>query len=163
MKARIALFLCFLYAVPALLFMPMHFFSATARAESGPYEGDIREEDPRVREILIDIQAGDPPATIKLRYRGTYEDYAVFYDLDGRNVYYRYREDRFDDRAERKLRGLIEGQAYAVEGQYQGILFRGQLFTEDDEEYDELLDHNSITIVYDFTAARPLRIDQILF
>ena len=81
------------------------------------YTGDIRQSDPRAAEILAALREGtQPPTELRLRYSGTRGDYLAFYDIEGRDIMYRYREDRFDRRAEKRIQDLIAGQAYRVSG-----------------------------------------------
>ncbi|MCB1327318.1 MAG: hypothetical protein KDK35_18925, partial [Leptospiraceae bacterium] len=85
--------------------------------------GDLEESDLRLSGLTASLQEGaTPPGELRLRYSGPRGDYLAFYDLDGHEGYFRYREDRFDRRSERKLRELIPGQAYLVRGSLTGLL-----------------------------------------
>lgn len=129
-----------------------------------PYEGDITEDDPRVDEVRANIVEGQaPPQSLKLRYGGARGNYVSFYDIEGRVIYYRYREDRFDRRAERKIRGLVEGQAYRVEGGLRGLLADEKFIARTDAVFPQLLPDEDSILVFEFEGAYPLRIDQILF
>lgn len=129
-----------------------------------PYEGDIRESDPRLDEIKQKLRRGEaPPGEIRLRYGGTRGDHAMFYDLVGRQLYFRYREDRFDRRGDRKVKGLIEGQAYLVSGAYRGARLGEVVSPPGSPNYNSLLENEDSTLEYDFGAAVPLRMEQILF
>lgn len=136
-----------------------------SQAASTPaYEGDIRENDPRLSEIRAALVAGQPaPTSIKLRYSGTRGDYLAFFDIEGREAFFRYREDRFDRRAERRIAGLIAGQAYVVDGAFLGLLQGGQFTALSDAEFRTRLSAAEATLVFGFTGARPLRVDQLLF
>lgn len=128
-----------------------------------PYEGDIRERDPRAREIRAQIIAGKPaPLAIRLRYSGTWRDYAVFYDLAGREILFRYREDRFDRRAEKKIRNLVKGEAYLVKGQFTGVLLRGKFVAQKGRDFAKALRAPDATLVYDYGSAATLRLEQII-
>ena len=133
-------------------------------APASPYQGDIREKDPRVKDIRALIRKGNAaPGAIRLRYSGRRGNYAAFYDLEGKNIYYRFRDDRFDRRALRKLAHVIRGQAYLVRGPFLGVILRRKFFPTNAPEYPKALaDRNSI-LVFDFQGARPLRLEQILF
>lgn len=129
-----------------------------------PYEGDIRESDLRVEEIKAALAKGEPaPAALRLRYRGTQGDFAVFYDLLGRQLFYRYREDRFDRRAEKKLVGLIEGQAYLVSGTFLGLRLEGAFAAPGSAEFKQFLSNRNGALEYEFGSATALRVEQILF
>ncbi len=135
-----------------------------------PYEGDIRERDPREKEIKKDIIAGKaPPEFIRLRYSGTRGDFAAFYDLVGRAVYFRYRKDRFDDLGAKKIRTLVKGEAYAVHGTYLGVQYQKEFISVNERDpkkraaYNRLLREKSSILVFNFTKAVPLRLEQIIF
>ncbi|MBX7059161.1 MAG: hypothetical protein K1X75_13930 [Leptospirales bacterium] len=133
-------------------------------ASDSPYEGDIRENDPRLDEIRKAMQQGQtPPASIRLRYSGVRGDYLSFFDLDGREALFRYREDRFDRRAERRIAPIIAGQAYEVRGNFLGLLASGQWIDRNAAEFGGRLGIGDSTLVFEFVDARPLRLDQALF
>ena len=128
-----------------------------------PYEGDIRESDMRLELLKERLRKGDTaiPA-LRLRYSGTRDDYAVFYDLVGRELLYRYREDRFDRRGDRKVKNLIEGQAYAVAGRFLGARLRAVLAVPGSPDYASFLANDDATLEFEFESAVPLRMEQIL-
>ncbi|MBI3394704.1 MAG: hypothetical protein HY042_02605 [Spirochaetia bacterium] len=138
--------------------------TALLQEAASPYEGDIRESDPRVGEIKKKISSGEPPPEkIRLRYGGERGDFLSFYDLEGKEILFRFREDRFDDRGADKARGLIAGQAYEVSGRFTGLLLRSKFTARAAAEFaKEITDQNAL-LVYDFTEALPLRLEQILF
>ena len=135
-----------------------------AQSSEQRYTGDIRETDPRVREIVAGMRSGGAaPEEIRLRYGGKRGDYLAFYDLEGRYVYFRYREDRFDRRAEKKIVDLIEGQAYRVRGNFRGLVLDGVFFSGDAPTYQDALKQSDCILAYDYDRAYPLRLDQILY
>lgn len=137
---------------------------ATAPPESGVFEDDIRETDPRVEEIRARVAAGESaPAEIRLRYSGKRGDFLAFYDIEGREMFFRYREDRFDRRAERRVADLIEGQAYRVKGRFVGVLLNGQWIAREAPEYAASIQNADCVLAYEYESAYPLRVDQILF
>lgn len=128
------------------------------------YEDDIRETDPRVEEIRARVAAGgDAPAEIRLRYSGKRGDFLAFYDIEGREMFFRYREDRFDRRAERRVADLIEGQAYRVKGRFVGLLLNSQWIARGAPEYAAAVQNPDCVLTYEYESAYPLRADQILF
>lgn len=130
------------------------------------YRGDIRESDIRVSEIFESIrkQPGEvPPEELRLRYSGPRGDYIAFYDLEGRDIYFRYREDRFDRRAEKKIQTLISGEAYRVKGEFQGVVLDGVFFEAGTAEYREAIQEKGGVLAYTYGSAFPLRMEQILY
>ncbi|MBE7436920.1 MAG: hypothetical protein HS115_00585 [Spirochaetales bacterium] len=128
------------------------------------YQGDIREEDLRIREIKSAIERDENlPAELRLRYSRAVGDYLAFYDLEGQEIYYRYREDRFDRKADRIREGLFSGQAYLVAGELLGLSLASEFIPRADTRFRELLTKNESVLTYRFSGARPLRIEQILF
>ncbi len=90
---------------------------------SEKYNGDISTKEKRIRQYKEEITdiSYKFPEQLKLFYKKTYSDYAVFYDRNGDEVYYRYRRNKFDSEAEKKLTGLFSGQSYRVNGEYAGV------------------------------------------
>ena len=128
------------------------------------YEGDIRDSDPRAAEILDALRSGRTLSDgYRLRYSGVRGDFLSFYDLDGREIYYRYREDRFDDRGDARMRDLISGEAYVVHGQFQGMLVEGKLTASTDPEFRKILENPEAVPVFLFQSAESLRLEQIIF
>ena len=138
--------------------------SALVRQEANPYEGDIRESDLRVKELKANLLRGRAaPNEIRLRYSGKRGDYLAFYDIDGEEVYYRYREDRFDRLAERRVRDLIPGQAYVVTGAFLGVLLKNKLVLRGAGSFRRDLSDDDSIPAYQYEKAVPLRLEQILF
>ncbi|MEQ9365977.1 MAG: hypothetical protein RIF32_17165 [Leptospirales bacterium] len=142
------------------------FFVFSNQAPPAGYTGDIRENDLRVRQIFAEMReqpGANPPGELRLRYGGTRGDYLAFYDLEGRDIFFRYREDRFDRRAEKKTRELIAGQAYRVRGEYTGVIVEGVFFAAGAEEYPEALQNSAAVLAYNYGSAFPLRLEQVLY
>ncbi len=99
------------------------FFIATDPIPVEKYRGDISIKEKRVRDFKKEITevSYSFPKQLKLFYKKTYSDYAVFYDLNGDEVYYRYRRNKFDSDGEKLLTGLFSGQAYRVNGEFAGV------------------------------------------
>jgi hypothetical protein len=83
------------------------------------FEKDISFKEKRVLEYK---KESTYPTDWKLFYKGKDTDYVVFYDLDGQEVYFKYRKDHLDREAERNIQGLFVGQAYRIKGRAWGIL-----------------------------------------
>ena len=128
-----------------------------------PYD-DIKESDKRVLELkqmLLDNTA--LPESFRMRYSGTRDNYLSFYDRENNEMYFRYREDRFDRDAEKKIGNLIQGEAYSVRGKFQGVLLSGRFYPLSHPEYQkQLADKNSI-LIFEYSGASPLKPEQILF
>ena len=128
------------------------------------WKSDLKESDLDAngfRELLL--RKASLPKKIRLRYSRTYLNYAIFYDLRGREIYFRYREHRFDYRAERKLRGLIAGQAYELSVEVEGLVANHRSYKAADEEFYDILRNKDNVLVFRFIDAYPLRTEQILF
>lgn len=138
--------------------------NAPAPLQNGKYAGDVRENDPRVFEIRKGLLGGTTaPAALRLRYSGRRGNYAAFYDLDGVQLYYRFRNDRFDLRSLRKLGFLVPGQAYLVRGGFLGVWFEGKLIVTSEAVFGGFLKDENSTLTFEFQGASPLRVEQILF
>jgi hypothetical protein len=79
------------------------------------------------------------PPSMKLFYRGKKEHYAVFYDLNGHEVYFRYRVDKFDEKAEAKLTGLFPGHGYQVSGKFIGVILFKDIISGAQTGYENCL------------------------
>lgn len=128
-----------------------------------PWEGDITETDLRRRDLMGLIQKKQIPPALKLRYSRTESDFLVFYDFEGKDIYFRYREDRFDSDAEKRIAHLASGEAYEVTGPFSGLMLYSVMYSEENPGFPEILQKPDALPVFVFKAARPLRIDQILF
>jgi hypothetical protein len=133
-----------------------------AQQKEEVYEGDIRESDLRRRELVEKVKKGEIPAAIKLRFSRKESDFLVFYDIEGRSIYYRYREDRFDTDAEKRVADLIPGEAYEVTGPFLGMYYASMMHSSDHPKYKEMLNNADAIPAFLFKSARPLRIEQIL-
>lgn len=124
---------------------------------------DIRESDPRLAEIKGEIRKnGAAPKSLRLRYSGVRDDFLVFFDLVGDIVYFRYREDRFDLRAEKKIRNLISGAAYLVSGELTGLFYADKYFNRSDPEFISSLEKKDAILIFLYQEAKPLRLENTL-
>ena len=62
------------------------------------------------------------PETFRLFYKGKQGDYVVFYDLNGHDVFFRYRRNKFDYEAEKIILPLTEGSPFEIRGEFLGML-----------------------------------------
>ena len=100
-----------------LLFINLFFFSFSIYSQR--YEKDVSFKEKRVLEFK---KESNFPNDWKLFYKGKDSDYVVFYDLDGQEVYFKYRRDHLDREAENIIVGLFVGQAYRIKGRFFGII-----------------------------------------
>ncbi|MCB1141807.1 MAG: hypothetical protein H7A24_05855 [Leptospiraceae bacterium] len=84
----------------------------------GKYEGILSSTDPRINDLK---KKGEFPQEWKLIFRDKDEDYLIFYDIEGAEIYFKYRRDKFDREAVYRIDGLFPGQAYRVRGQLIGF------------------------------------------
>ena len=94
-------------------------FVSNSLLYSQKYEKDISTTEKRINEFK---KSGEYPEDWKLFYRGKESDFVVFYDLDGTEIYFKYRRDHLDRESEKKTVGLFQGQAYRIKGKFMGIL-----------------------------------------
>lgn len=100
-------------------------FSFTLLASDLYSPDGIAPTQPRLRDIKQQ-KKGTMANCIQLKYRGQQADYAIFYDLNGDELYIKYRRNKFDKRAESLVKNLIPGLAYLVAGEWLG----SYIFTE---------------------------------
>jgi hypothetical protein len=81
-----------------LLIVFSFILSAEPLPPSEKYNGDISTKEKRIRDFKQEISdvSYSFPAQLKLFFKKTSGDYAVFYDRNGDEVYYRYRKNKFD-------------------------------------------------------------------
>lgn len=116
-----------------------------------------------MKQVRINLaQNKKAPESLNLRYSRTHLDFAVFYDLNGHEIYYKYRQDRFDRRAQKKLASLIPGQSYKVIGPYLGVWFGNSLVVPSNTRHSEALKNDNAQLVFGFKHAIALRLNEIL-
>ena len=97
---------------------------AAPRTDGGLIESDIRASN--IRKQLKNNRS-NIPKELRLRYERRTTYYLIFYDLAGEAIYFRYRKDRFDDLALKRLPSFIKGQAYLLKATFIGILWENQV------------------------------------
>ena len=139
----------------------------TAQAQpAGPaaYEGLLRESDMRLFQFRDALKEQKPlPDFLYLRYRGREWNHVVFYDLDGREALFRYRTDRFDDLAERKISDLLPGQVYRLAVRFLGLVERRIVYPPGTPDFHRLLDSDAGRPVFEFLSAKPRQPDFIIY
>lgn len=83
----------------------------------------ISSKEKRIEDIKKEILVSESfPKAMNLYYSGVRENYTVFYDLNGSEAYYKYRQNKFDHEAESLINSLIEGSPYLVNGEFIGMM-----------------------------------------
>jgi hypothetical protein len=99
----------------------MYLFIFIGALNSEKYEGLINSKDNR---ILDYKSKKEFPEEWKLIYKSKEDDYVIFYDIEGNELYFKYRRDKFDRDADYKISGLFKGQAYRIKGTLIGSILR---------------------------------------
>lgn len=131
-----------------------------------PYTGDITEQDLRIRQLVDSLRSGTaPPSEIKLFFSRRERIHLVFYDLEGNEVRFQYRRDRWETKELEKVRFLIPGAAYLVKGKFKGLILDEKTIPASDAEFANVLERpiEEFFLLFDFESATPLRTEQILF
>lgn len=131
------------------------------------YTGDITEQDLRVRELLQMVKANEAlPQEYRLYFSRRETLHLVFYDIEGKELRFQYRKDRWETDELKKVRFLIPGAAYAVSGDLKGLVMDDRTVPLTDEEFNQVLENRSMEeffLLFEFESAVPLRKDQILY
>ncbi len=133
------------------------------------YQGPVKESDIRIRDVLKILiseaeakqnppPAGTPAAEVPqefiLRYSRMHNRiYLVFYDIEGREIFFQFRDIRWDDRGDRILKKMISGDVYRVRGRHSGIFLRERFYSKDSESYPDYLRDPDSVPVYRFGSA----------
>ena len=129
-----------------------------------PYEGLLKETDLRINEYRNLLQSNSAlPQSLTLRYRGKEGNFVVFYDLEGQEAFFKYRQDRFDDLAGKKVRDLLKGQAYRLALSFVGILESQIVYNPKSDDYKKLLESGQGRLMFTFVSAEPIQTDFILY
>ncbi|WP_246057434.1 LIC_11959 family protein [Leptospira gomenensis] len=133
------------------------------------YRGSISFSEPRISDIKESLNDNSPdfPATWKLFFQELKGNYAVFYDWNGENVYYKYRINKFDRSRLKQVKKLAEGAAYEIRGKWEGIfLFSNSVVPSYKKASETSLkdkrEKNSIP-VYELEEFKELALDEILY
>ena len=133
---------------------------------AGPasYEGLLRESDVRLFQFRDALKERKQlPEFLYLRYRGREWNHVVFYDLDGKEALFRYRADRFDDLAERKIRDLLPGQVYRLSIKFVGLIERRIVYPPESTDFQRLLETDAGRPAFEFISAEPRQPDFIIY
>lgn len=106
-----------------LLFFLIHFlFHSLLYAETdSKYSGPISRTEKRILDGKLEYQkTGNFPLEWKLYFKAKQGDFVVFYDLNGDEIHFRYRRNKFDLDAEFFVKDLFVGNPYLVKGEWIG-------------------------------------------
>ncbi len=135
--------------------------------EIPPYTGDITEQDLRIRELIENVrQNQQPPGQYKLFFSRRETLHLIFYDMEGQEVRFQYRKDRWETDELKKVRFLIPGSAYLVSGPLRGLMINETSVPVTDQRFQETIESRNLEEYYlwfEFESARPLRTEQILY
>ncbi|TGM23897.1 LIC_11959 family protein [Leptospira meyeri] len=109
-------------SLPIFLFL---FWGISIYSEDdGRYTGPISRSEKRILDGKSEFQKlGTFPLEWKLFFKGKQGDFVVFYDLNGDEIHYRYRRNKFDLDAEFFVKDLFPGNPYRVKGEWIGYYF----------------------------------------
>lgn len=150
------------------------FFYSFILLRAEKYPGPLVPTEKRVQDLKSHLSKNKQDGTeINLFYKGKYSDYVIFYDLSGEEVFYKYRRNKFDKRAEKKIDSLVPGYAYKVKGLFSGMFVYKDnekkklnsiptLVSKDKVEEEKILEKNNI-LVFIFLSAKPLFLEQLIY
>ena len=134
------------------------------------YDREIAYTEKRILDYKKDIS--EFPEFMNLFYKGKFENYLVFYDLNGHEAYFKYRRDRFDIDNDERVKELIYGYAFKVSGKFLGLI-EYKTSTHIDRYSQAYLKREQVTEntkknkqnipLFQFKEAIPLQKDQLLF
>lgn len=102
-------------------FIIFSFFCIFSVMSEEKYQNDISIHEKRVNDYRKEKNF---PSEWKLFYKCLESDYAVFYDLEGQEVFFKYRKNKFDLDASFRVSGLVPGQSYRVYGRFIGLFIQ---------------------------------------
>ncbi|MCW7473405.1 LIC_11959 family protein [Leptospira levettii] len=164
----------FLSPIQIFGFIGFLFLSSSLFAETdSKYTGPISRSEKRILDGKIEFQkTGIFPLEWKLYFKGKQGDFVVFYDLNGDEIHFRYRRNKFDLDAEFFVKDLFIGNPYLVKGEWIGYYYyavdergkRSSLPTPKKlpGEKNEFIDKQSIPI-FQFQTYQEIRTDDLLY
>ncbi len=115
MKSIINRLLCLYFLIFVTLF---------ASPDKERYTGAISYSEKRIVQGKIEFSKGaEFPNQWTVFFKERTGNYAVFYDLNGHELHFKYKTNKFDVDGEAFASFLVEGNAYSVKGELLGILF----------------------------------------
>lgn len=139
------------------VFFSIFSYSLFAQVQEKSYDEsweDWKENAFRIKDQRERISKGQALPFLILRYTGKKKNKLAFYDLEGRESYYRYRRDRFDKLAEKKLPPLIKGEVYRVSGAFLGLSFQNVFISKNSPQFQEKIKNPDAVLVFQFQSAK---------
>ncbi|MGV3667640.1 MAG: LIC_11959 family protein [Leptospira bouyouniensis] len=105
----------------------LYFISFTPHLHSetdSKYTGPISRSEKRILDGKLEFEkTGNFPLEWKLYFKSKQGDFVVFYDLNGDEIHFRYRRNKFDLDAEFFVKDLFIGNPYLVKGEWIGYYY----------------------------------------
>ncbi len=89
------------------------------------WRGFLSPNEKRISELKSALSEENPnlPSEYHLFFQQFEGDYAIFYDLDGHRVFFRYRRNKWDEENTARYHYLLPGRTFRVKGTFLGIWF----------------------------------------
>lgn len=137
------------------------------------YTGPIPFSEKRIFEGKQEfLKTGNFPLEWKLYFKTKEGDYAVFYDLNGDEIHFRYRRNKFDRDGDLFVKDLIPGNPYFVKGDWTGYYYysrdeRGKLsplaIPKKNPPVKEEFSERQTIPIFKLTEYFEIRTDELLF
>ncbi|WP_244245589.1 LIC_11959 family protein [Leptospira kemamanensis] len=103
----------------------LFFFTSSLISETdAKYSGPIARSEKRILDGKLEFEkTGNFPLEWKLYFKAKQGDFVVFYDLNGDEIHFRYRRNKFDLDAEFFVKDLFVGNPYRVKGEWIGYYY----------------------------------------
>ncbi|XDD47352.1 hypothetical protein AB3N60_04500 [Leptospira sp. WS39.C2] len=157
-----------------LIFLSLVFLIPNLYAETdSKYSGPISRSEKRILDGKLEFQkTGNFPLEWKLYFKAKQGDFVVFYDLNGDEIHFRYRRNKFDLDGEFFVKDLFVGNPYLVKGEWIGYYYyvvdeRGKRSSLPSPkklpgEKNEIIDKQSIPI-FQLKEYVEIRTDDLLY
>lgn len=95
------------------------------RLEAEKFSGTITPKEQRIRDFKENINENNPnyPNEMHLFFQELAGDFAIFYDLNGHTVHFKYRRNKWDYDAIEAVHNLLSGRSYRIKGKFLGIYY----------------------------------------
>ncbi|MCC5816664.1 MAG: hypothetical protein JJT78_18080 [Leptospira sp.] len=140
------------------------------------YYGSLNPQEPRIKDFKESINEENPnyPEEMHLFFQELAGDFAIFYDLDGHTVHFKYRRNKWDYEAMESVHNLLSGRTYRVKGKFLGIYYYPKnielrrmatsIFITDGQELDWKFKKEDTTIpVFQLVSYNESYSDSIIF
>ncbi|WCL50272.1 LIC_11959 family protein [Leptospira sp. GIMC2001] len=116
------------YLIEILIVVTVANLSLVDSIWSERFRGPISIQEKRIKDYKSELSSENPnyPKEMHLFFQELMGDYAIFYDLDGNTVHFKYRRNKWDRDAIEAVHNLLPSRSYKVQGEFTGILFFGK-------------------------------------